>query len=114
MLLNRHKDCVTQCTEKHLAHSICSLNVIHYYEYFTLNILRSNKYCGLDLSFFSLQSASQMLLAISEGSTSRRRRKTIDNWVGEALKHIPGLFLVWESGKRLIISSLLVSRELQG
>lgn len=41
-----------QCNEDYLAYFTCSLTVTHYYEYFSLNILTSNRAGGFYLSFF--------------------------------------------------------------
>lgn len=64
---------------------------------FSLNILRSNRAGGFDLTFFPIQNALQMLLAISQGNTSRRKIQRTGSG-----RH-PRAVLVWESGKPLII-----------
>lgn len=100
------------CTGKYLEHSMCSLNVIHYYEHFSLNIFRSNRDCGLDLS--KSKCFSRAFSHFQGPYFQKVEKNDKEPGVRGTETPIPGLCLVWQSGKPLLMSSLLVSRELEG
>ena len=68
---------------------MCSLNATHCYEYLNLNILRSDKDCGLNLSLFSCPECFSNAFSHFEGQQFQEEEKNYGELRVEALKPHP-------------------------